>query len=65
MQDVKVYLKSGQVVEFVTENLTKYSNSLTPLSKLEWQNIIGEKILFYLDIDQIDAITIEERQHER
>jgi len=63
MQDVKIYLKSGQVVEFVTKNLTKETNQLTgQITKLTWQNIQGETMLFDIALDQVAAITIKERE---
>lgn len=57
-QEVKIYLKSGQVVELQVESIERKTLDLTgELIKLSWGNIDGEEQLFYVDLSHVAAIT--------
>jgi hypothetical protein len=59
MFDVRIYLKSGQVVEFTTKELGMKKNALGGLESLTWTtNSDREKFsLNYIELEQIAAIT--------
>ncbi len=52
--DVKVYMKSGNVVSFKTTNIT-CTKKPGELTKLEWDKIKGEALLF-VDLEQVEAV---------
>jgi len=59
--DVKIYLKSGNVVEFAAKSLRKKHGFGEMLVELCWENLREETQLFYLNLDCVAAITITER----
>lgn len=61
MVDVKIFLKSGQIVEFVSENVTVKTNGFGDTVGLNWKNVPDEATLLDIGIDQIAAITYKNR----
>lgn len=59
MFDVRIYLKSGQVVEFTTKEFGMKKDALGGIESLKWTtNSDKEKFnLSYIEIEQIAAIT--------
>jgi hypothetical protein len=62
VKDVKIFLKSGQIVEFTANSIEKRHDAFGGTNGLIWGNIPGRTQLFDIDIDQIAAITVSERQ---
>jgi len=60
--DVKIFLKSGQVVEFVTTSLKSSRDDYGNICKLEWRDVEGETTLHRVQLDQIAAITYKKRE---
>lgn len=57
-QEVKIYLKSGQIVELQVESIERMTHSQTgELIKMTWANSDGEEQLFYVDLSHVAAIT--------
>lgn len=57
-QEVKIYLKSGQIVELQVKSIERMTHSQTgELIKLTWANSDGEEQLFYVDLSHVAAIT--------
>ena len=62
MIDVKIYLKNGCVVEFVSEFIESAKNIDGSYGRLEWKNVNGEETLLSIDLKEIAAITYKERK---
>jgi len=53
-------MKSGNVVEFVSENITVEKHTNGKIKRLEWSMIQGARTLGYIDLDGVEAITCKE-----
>ncbi|GIO34363.1 hypothetical protein J2TS6_55040 [Paenibacillus albilobatus] len=64
MFDVKVYLKTGQIVEFTTKQLGVKKDQGERIDSLSWDvNADTEKFsLHHIEVDQIVAITAKYRE---
>lgn len=61
MKDVKIYLKTGQVIDLTVASM---SMTVTALDKrLTWTGVENEEKLLYVDLDHVAAITHKDR-HE-
>jgi len=57
---VKVFMKSGNVIEFHTKKLTKKHNPIGGIVELSWEGVDGRENLFDIDLSGIDAIITKE-----
>lgn len=58
---VKLYMKSRNIIEFKTKELTKTKNGYGTLVGLEWENCSKDKQLSYIaDLSDIEAIVVDE-----
>lgn len=57
---VKVYMKSTNIIEFKTNDLTKTKNGYGQLVGLEWDQVSKDKKLSYINLSNIEAIVVDE-----
>lgn len=58
---VKLYMKSTNVIEFKTKELTKKVNGFGKLTGLFWEDASKDKQLTYIgDLEDIEAIVVDE-----
>lgn len=58
---VKLYMKSRNIIEFKTKELTKTKNGYGTLVGLEWEDCSKDKQLSYIaDLSDIEAIVVDE-----
>jgi hypothetical protein len=62
MKKVKLYLKSGQMVEFIANDFTLSRNGLGEVTQASWSNVKDKTTLMFADLDEINAVTYEEIQ---
>ncbi|MNO32212.1 hypothetical protein D3C76_221960 [compost metagenome] len=56
---VKVYLKSGQVMEFESTKINLERDYQGNLTKITWDKVESGINLFYLDLNEVVGITTE------
>jgi hypothetical protein len=64
MLKVKIYMKSGNIVEFYSEKLETTINSHGQFIGIEWKRIPAKDGLYSIDLSQVDAITAVELPDE-
>lgn len=61
MIKVKVFLKSGNSFEFLSEKIKATANNHSgDLANLKWKNVEGENRLLYVDLNSVETITYQE-----
>ena len=56
---IKVYMKSRNIIEFKTKELTKTENGLGQLTGLEWVHSSKDKQLSYINLEGVEAIVVD------